>query len=129
MRSFRSRSVFIRKIVLKNLAFLCSLWKKDFTDTFWRTHFPSGETEYSQPLAVAPEKCRARKKSLFCEVKKIALHHSDKPFIDFRRRSGHGSTIFGDMIWIILKYYLYQTTNLIVYIPPPLIYLNSQALL
>ena len=40
-----------------------------------------------------------------------AIHHSDKPFIDFRSRSVHGSTIFGDMIWIILESSFKLTSN------------------
>ena len=30
-------------------------------------------------------------------VSNPAIHHSNKPFIAFRRRSGHGLTIFGNM--------------------------------
>ena len=43
-----------------------------------------------------------------------AIHHSYKPFIDFRRRYGHGSTIFGDMIWPILE----SSFKLTLYPPP-----------
>ena len=51
-------------------------------------------------------------------VSNLAIHHSDKPFIDFRRRSGHGSTIFGDMIWIIL-HSSFKLTPKIPLHPPP----------
>ena len=32
--------------------FCVSLWGKNFIDTIWQTHFPSGDPEYSRPLTV-----------------------------------------------------------------------------